>query len=372
MRNKDRFRGCLCGAAVGDALGYPVRSLEDSDIFQHFGENGITEYVPDADGVAEVSANTQAALYTANALLAASTDRKVTGDKVKPYRQYLIDCYRDWFRAQEKNDGQASAGDCAWLCGVPEMNCRRAPSGISVGVLSGEQVGCVRHPINDSRECGGLLRAAPVGLFFGSGNGQMPKIDQLAAESAAITHGGELGYLPAAVLAHIVHRGAFCEMSLEEAIEDAMETVGDLFPDSVRWNDLQERVDRAIELADEEGLDDLDCIRELGQGDAAEEVLAIAIFCALKYQNDFGGAVIAAVNHNGDSAATGGVTGCILGAFMGVRAIPLKWIRNLEMLDIIAEMADDLCDGCRPDPATGEIGQAWLKKYRTDKTGNEA
>lgn len=372
MRNKDRFRGCLCGAAAGDALGYPVRSLEDSEIFQRFGENGITGYVPDADGVAEVSANTQAALYTANALLAASTDRKVTGGKVKPYRQYLIDCYRDWFRAQEKDDGQPSEGDCAWLCGLPEMNRRRAPSVVSVGVLSGERVGSVRDPINDSRECGGLLRAAPVGLFFGSGEGQMPKIDLLAAESAAITHGGELGYLPAAVLAHIVHRGVYCEMSLEDAIEDAMETVGDLFPDSVRWNDLQERVDRAIELADEDDQDDLDCIRELGQGIAAEETLAIAIYCALKYQNDFSGALIAAVNHSGDSAATGSVTGCILGAFSGVRAIPLKWIRNLEMLDILAEIADDLCDGCRPDPATGAIGQAWLEKYRTEKTEKEA
>lgn len=372
MRNKDRFRGCLCGAAAGDALGYPVKFLEDSEIFRHFGENGITEYAKNPDGVAEVSANTQAALFTANALLAASTARKTTGEKSKPYRQYLIECYRDWFRAQEKDDGQPSEGDCAWLCGVPEMNRRRAPSEVSVGVLAGERFGSVRNPVNDSRECGGLLRAAPVGLFFGSGEGQMPKIDQLAAESAAITHGGELGYLPAAVLAHIVHRGAYCEMPLEEALEDAMETVGDLFPDSVRWNELQERIDRAIELADEEGLDDLDAIRELGQGNAAEETLAIAIYCALKYQNDFSGALIAAVNHSGDSAATGSVTGCILGAFSGVRAIPLKWIRNLEMLDIIAEIADDLCDGCRPDPATGKIGQEWLEKYGTDKTEKEA
>ena len=127
MRNRDRFRGCLCGGAVGDALGYPVKDAEDSEIFLRWGENGITEYAPDEGGVAEVSANTQLTLYTANALLAASTARRVTGEKTRPYRQYLIDCYRDWYRAQEKNDGAASAGTCAWLCGIPELNDSRAP-----------------------------------------------------------------------------------------------------------------------------------------------------------------------------------------------------------------------------------------------------
>ena len=371
MRNRDRFRGCLCGGAVGDALGYPVKDAEDSEIFRRWGENGITEYAPDEGGVAEVSANTQLTLYTANALLAASTARRVTGEKTRPYRQYLIDCYRDWYRAQEKNDGVASAGTCAWLCGIPELNDSRAPDIVCAEVLSGDRYGSVRNPVNAEQGSGGLTRVAPVGLFFGSGEGQLPKIDLLAAEAAAITHGHELGYLPAAVLAHIVHLGAYCEADLEDAIGDAMETVGDLFPDAVRWNELEALVDRAVELADED-LDDLDAIRELGQGGNADEVLAVALYCALKYRDDFGRAMVAAVNHSGDSAATGAVTGTVLGAFLGVRASPLKYIRGLEMLDVLAETADDLFDGCRPDPATGKIPQEWLEKYRIEKTENEA
>ena len=39
---------------------------------------------------------------------------------------------------------------------------------------------------------------------------------------------------------------------------------------------------------------------------------------------------------------------------------------------MIAETADDLFDGCRPDPATGKIPQEWLEKYRIEKTENEA
>ena len=53
----------------------------------------------------------------------------------------------------------------------------------------------------------------------------------------------------------------------------------------------------------------------------AEETLAIAIYCSLKYQNDFSKGIIAAVNHSGDSDSTGAVTGNILGALLGFDAI---------------------------------------------------
>ena len=43
-------------------------------------------------------------------------------------------------------------------------------------------------------------------------------------------------------------------------------------------------------------LDDLEAIRELGQGWVAEETLAIAIYCSLKYSDDFDKAIIASVS----------------------------------------------------------------------------
>ena len=44
MRNKDQFRGCLVGGAVGDALGYAVEFLDEQEIFDRYGKNGITAY----------------------------------------------------------------------------------------------------------------------------------------------------------------------------------------------------------------------------------------------------------------------------------------------------------------------------------------
>ena len=91
-------------------------------------------------------------------------------------------------------------------------------------------------------------------------------------------------------------------------------------------------MEKAIKLSKED-IDDLDAIRELGEGWVAEETLAIAVYCALKYEKDFDKALIAAVNHSGDSDSTGAVTGNILGAYLGMSAIPQKYLDNLELKD---------------------------------------
>ena len=44
MRDHDKFRGCLIGGAVGDALGYAVEFMRVDQIRQKYGENGITSY----------------------------------------------------------------------------------------------------------------------------------------------------------------------------------------------------------------------------------------------------------------------------------------------------------------------------------------
>ncbi|MGN1223887.1 MAG: ADP-ribosylglycohydrolase family protein, partial [Ruminococcus sp.] len=69
---------------------------------------------------------------------------------------------------------------------------------------------------------------------------------------------------------------------------------------------------------------------------------AIAVYCALKYENDFDKALRTAMNHNGDSDSTGAVCGNILGAYLGYNAIPQKYKENLEIHDVIIKMADDL------------------------------
>ena len=84
---------------------------------------------------------------------------------------------------------------------------------------------------------------------------------------------------------------------------------------------MAELAERAIDLLDN-GKNDVDNIGLLGEGWVGEEALAIALFCALKHFDNFENALIAAVNHGGDSDSTGAVTGNILGAAIGYGAIP--------------------------------------------------
>jgi len=90
-------------------------------------------------------------------------------------------------------------------------------------------------------------------------------------------------------------------------------------------------------------------VEALGEGWIAEEALAIGLFCAL-VARDFEHGVLLAVNHGGDSDSTGSIAGNLLGLVYGEAGIPDRWLRRLELREVVAQVADDLWD-CFGDPA---------------------
>ena len=83
-------------------------------------------------------------------------------------------------------------------------------------------------------------------------------------------------------------------------------------------------------------------IETLGGGWVGEEALAISLFCALQFQDDLRGGVVAAINHSGDCDSTGAITGNILGAMLGKDVIPVEWIDNLRESALVEKNAADL------------------------------
>ena len=157
-----------------------------------------------------------------------------------------------------------------------------------------------------------------------------------------LTHGHELGYIPAAALVHVIRKVVeepAC--SLLSAVTDSIAAVQNLFPHAQNLSDFVHLMQLAVKLS-QSGIDDRDAVHQLGEGWVAEETLAIAVYCALKYEQDFDKAVIAAVNHNGDSDSTGAVCGNLLGAYLGYEAIPQKYLEHLELHDLIRKLADSL------------------------------
>ena len=178
------------------------------------------------------------------------------------------------------------------------------------------------------------MRVAPIGLAFLASDPQ--GAFQIGAESAALTHGHPSGYLTAGFLSEMIAH--ICGgSSLDEAIDRSIERL-------VRYEGHDEtlaKVEQARRLA-ASGMDVEQSIEKLGAGWVGEEALAIAIFCALKFPDDWRAGTLAAVNHSGDSDSTGSICGAMLGTSLGLQAIPPEWVRTVENAADIMKIADDM------------------------------
>lgn len=377
----DAVRGSLIGGAAGDALGYAVEFVREDYIFKKYGEKGITEYELDPHtGKAIISDDTQMTLFTAVGLLHGQTRGKLRGIAGPP-AGYVAMAYDDWLTTQissfeevrkARESGSFGYG-ISWLLDEPALFARRAPGNTCLSALmAARQAGSINEADyialkrNNSKGCGGVMRTAPAALFVpNDAFYSIEERDMDAAQMAAVTHGHSLGYMPSAVLSHIISRLVSPEtdgMKLKDAVLDSIDALKRLFGGDENTPALAELVGLAVSLS-ENGESDLDNIHALGEGWVGDEALAIAVYCALKYENDFSGGIIAAANHNGDSDSTSAICGNILGAKHGYSAIEEKWKRDLELHDLIIELADDLAQGCLMSEYGTYHDERWVQKY---------
>lgn len=368
MSIQDKIRGSLIGGAAGDALGYPVEFSSYEGIVRKYGKQGITSYEKNPEtGLAELSDDTQMTLFTATGLMLGKTRGCLRGI-MGPLESYCACAYTTWYKMQT---GKPLDGyEYSWLRDVPEMGMNRAPGNTCMSVLGSWKDGPGQGIANNhSKGCGGIMRVAPVALYLNRapiGKGDIKRIDSLGAAVAALTHGHPLGYMPAAALVHIINRIVYSDMNVKEAVTDAISGMEELYRGKPYIDDMTDLMKRALELAGNSN-GDYENIRLLGEGWVAEETLAIAIYCAVRYQDDFSKALVAAVNHGGDSDSTGAVTGNIAGAYLGYELMDEKWKKDLECSDVILEIADDLYNDCpmsdEYDYGTERWSEAWSRKY---------
>ncbi len=255
-----------------------------------------------ASGAAEITDDTQMTLFTAEGILRAETRGCEKG--ICHPTEMVFFAYQRWLITQgyPKREDYASIYD-GWLLQCKELYHRRAPGNTCLSALSSGKPGSISEPINDSKGCGGVMRVASTGLFY-----RKERAFQMGAEFAALTHGHPLGYLSAGALAYLI--ALIMEgLNLEPAF---LETITELEKHGGH-EECKQLLLQALELA-RQGLPDAEAVAMLGQGWVGEEALAMAVYCALKYKDNFKKALIAAVNHDGDSDSTGAITGNILGA----------------------------------------------------------
>ena len=321
----NKIAGSLIGGAVGDALGYQIefkKGIKDKEVTR-FNGKGI------------ISDDTQMTLFTANAIIFRENRLRDRGIALLP-EDAIYYAYLDWLQTQ---DGiQREHPSVTWLKDIPELNVCRAPGVTCMGALSSGRKGTIEEPINDSKGCGTVMRVAPIGLA-----GNDPKaVGELAAKASAITHGHPLGMIPSYVLAGMIYYILNNNMNIKDSLYKSID-------DLKEWNKYKEEdvnyfinlIDKAVNLS-ESNINDLDAIRELGEGWVAEEALAIAVYSCLKYSNSFEDVVVCAVNHDGDSDSTGAIAGNIIGVYLGLDSIPSYYVDNLELKDVILKISRQL------------------------------
>ena len=327
---QDKIRGCLVAGAIGDALGYPVEFLKYKQIQREFGPEGIQSFDIDyRTKKADISDDTQMTLFTAEGILNAVSDG---GD----ITEHIYQAYLDWLYTQNEKGNHPNV--CK-LLERKELYARRAPGITCLNALESGDMGTLTHSLNNSKGCGGIMRVAPLGLF--SSQIDLKEAILLGARAAAITHSHPLGYIPSGFLSGLVYVLINQELSLKDAIEETRVIVNEIFCENDYINDLDRLIRRAVSYTENEQ-DDLQNLKNLGEGWVGEEALAVALYCALKYEHDFDKAITVSVNHDGDTDSTGAVTGNILGCIVGYGNISSKWKKNLECEDLIVDMADKL------------------------------
>lgn len=326
MTKLERYRGCLLAGGVGDQLGNDVEFMRRSDMLAKYGPQGVRTMSP------HITDDTQMTLFTAEGMLMGLKHRM-------PMPACVYQSYLDWYATQTpRARGGAFRRESA-LMQEERLRHRRAPGNTCMSALGSGHMGALDEPINVSKGCGGVMRTAPCGLLRIPCAPQEDAYALQGAQAAAVTHSHVMGYVPAAMLADMVHMILLKDgRTLKQIVLDSLAHMLRLFGDSAAMTGFDGLMKRAAALA-ETDMPAHAAIAELGEGWVGDEALAIAVYCALKYPDDMEACLSAAVTHDGDSDSTGAIAGNILGAWLGVEGIPARWLERLEMREVIDDMA---------------------------------
>ncbi|MBQ6564400.1 MAG: DUF1768 domain-containing protein, partial [Clostridia bacterium] len=268
-------------------------------------------------------------------------------------RAYVHEAVSDWKKTQastvqevNRHKRYSAAGGSSWLLDVPELYARRLPAA-------------------DPGELPGVSWILPLALRLEPAD--LQALDQEGASLAELLLDHDLAPMTAAVLTHIISRIIYPpegrSMHFRDIVLEARDTVAELYAEESETQRLVDTIDRALQLSEPADGSIEENARPFGEGRSPDEILGISLYCALRHPDHFSDGVLAAVRYGGDRAAAGALTGSLLGALLGYRAIPDAWKQDLELDDVILETADDLCHGCQMSEYSHYEDPDWEEKY---------
>ncbi|MDO8724944.1 MAG: ADP-ribosylglycohydrolase family protein [Candidatus Methanoperedens sp.] len=303
---RDKYTGCMLGAAIGDAIGKQNEGLSRKDILS----NGyVKDYGKAPTGcpgdklrAGDYTDDTEQMILLAESLI--ECNGFDAGDFAERMAQWGADALADPAR-------KALVGPSSSVA-VARLN-----SGIS-WKNSGSSI----------PSCGSSMRAAPIGLFYTD----LDEVEENAALSSIPTHNSS-GAIAGAVGVAV---GVRCAL-------DAMERADMIKEICVRASKYDEGIGKNIGYAFDLRDEDADKVFEkLGTSYLADETVPSAFYCFSCYFDEPEKAIIEAVNAGGDTDSIACITGALCGARHGIDAFPERWIKGLENRDIVEHIAGKL------------------------------
>jgi len=295
---RDRFRGCLIGLAVGDALGAAAEFMTEEEVRATLGH--LDDYVGTQSWQAgEYTDDTAMALCMAESLVEHGCVN--LEDIARKFVQWMV------------TDGRGIGNQTAAVLGKARAGEDCTAASVSVWEASGRQ----------AAGNGGVMRCAPVALF---GWRDRDALIRHSRETCRLTHADpRCEWSCVAVNAAIAGLLARQDAPMDEA---RSAVVG-------QCQELDAALDRAENIRVVE-------MRVDGWDQGYTIVTTQIGFSALCGGAPFDDALIEVVNKGGDADTNGAVAGALLGARDGYRAIPTRWSGRLAEAERILGIADAL------------------------------
>jgi ADP-ribosyl-[dinitrogen reductase] hydrolase len=286
----DRVRGCLVGAAVGDALGAPGEFMPR----EHFDQHPLTEMI--GGGPFNWARG------------------QVTDDTV------MMLCIAESFAELGRSDvSDIARRFVGWLDSEPPDIGNQTRQALQAVKETGEPFGGVvvfeKNP--EAAGNGSVMRTAPVGLMFLD--------DEEARAQAAHT------------ISSITHHHPLCRLGCE--------VVSHIIADLVKGKDLHATFDDRLSDRFGSGYFDRRLVhRNQIKSDGYVLHTVQAAIWAVTRSSTFEEALTVAVNLGGDTDSVGAVAGAIAGSHYGFSGMPKRWWGMLRRGRLPDELREILCD----------------------------
>ncbi len=314
-----KYFGSLLAGAIGDALGRPAEGKPLEEVRRRFGV--LRDFVPwhgwTGGPVGTITDDTQLTMCVADSIV----DRGILDP------EHLASRFVDWF-PHGRGKGRA--------CTEAVLNLRQGVPWYQSGVPSAGN--------------GAAMRAAPIGLFRPT---DPEPLRRDAALSAVITHADPTAAASAIAVAFsvafLLHLppGSLSPDRYFAGLKAIMTGVNDPPVAERRYEASGEPVrllDRLLEVGDMLELPSSEAFGRLWNGAFVLESLPAALWCFLRSPEDPEEVLVTAVNGGRDADTVASMAGNMVGAYMGVEALPQRWCDDLEYREELTELAGALLE----------------------------